>query len=314
MTESLPAIALEAKIEPHQDAMRLDLAAAELFPAYSRSRIQTWIKSGELQLNGASAGVRHKVAPGDRICLQAVPEPDLAWQAEDLAVEFVYRDESIAVINKPAGLVTHPGAGNWSGTLANGLLHHIPSLAAVPRAGIVHRLDKDTSGLLVIGLDLAAHQSLVQQLQARTVSRQYVAFTIGHPGSRGTIDKPLGRHPRQRQKMAVRREGGKQAITHFETQEYLDGVARVTLKLETGRTHQIRVHMADLGYPLLGDPLYGGRLRKNLGVHIDAVRRFGRQALHAEALSLQHPATGEIHEWHIPLPDDMRALLEHLRQ
>ncbi|MFK7731809.1 MAG: 23S rRNA pseudouridine(1911/1915/1917) synthase RluD [Pseudomonadales bacterium] len=305
---------LEAEVEPHQDAMRLDLAAAELFPAYSRSRIQAWIKTGELQLNGATAGVRHKVAPGDRVVLQATPEPDLAWKAEELALEFVYRDDSIAVINKPAGMVTHPGAGNWSGTLANGLLHHIPSLAAVPRAGIVHRLDKDTSGLLVIGLDLAAHQSLVQQLQARTVTRQYMAFTIGHPGSKGTVDKPLGRHPRQRQKMAVRREGGKQAITHFETQEYLDGVARVSLKLETGRTHQIRVHMAELGYPLLGDPLYGGRLRKNLSVHLEAISKFSRQALHAEALSLQHPATGEIREWHIPLPEDMRNLLDQLRQ
>lgn len=314
MTEPLPAILLEATIEPHQDAMRLDLAAAELFPAYSRSRIQTWIKSGELQLNGTAAGVRHKVAPGDKIVLQAVPEPDLAWQAEDLAIEFVYRDDSIAVINKPAGLVTHPGAGNWSGTLANGLLHQIPSLAAVPRAGIVHRLDKDTSGLLVIGLDLVAHQSLVQQLQARSVSRQYVAFTIGHPGQKGTIDKPLGRHPRQRQKMAVRREGGKQAITHFQTEEYLDGVARVTLKLETGRTHQIRVHMAELGYPLLGDPVYGGRLRKNISTHSEAIGTFSRQALHAEALSLQHPATGETYEWRIPLPDDMRILLEQLRQ
>lgn len=314
MTEPLPAILLEADIEPHQDAMRLDLAAAELFPAYSRSRIQTWIKTGELQLNGAQAAVRHKVAPGDRIVLHAVPEPDLAWRAEELAVEFVYRDDSIAVINKPAGLVTHPGAGNWSGTLANGLLHHIPSLAAVPRAGIVHRLDKDTSGLLVIGLDLAAHQSLVQQLQARTVSRQYTAFTIGHPGSKGTINKPLGRHPRQRQRMAVRREGGKQAITHFETREYLEGVARVTLKLETGRTHQIRVHMAELGFPLLGDPLYGARLRKNLSVHLEAISKFSRQALHAEALSLQHPATGETLEWQIPLPEDMRNLLEQLRQ
>lgn len=314
MTESLPTILLEADIKPHQDAMRLDLAAAELFPSYSRSRIQSWIKSGELQLNGAGAGVRHKVAPGDHLVLRAVPEPDLAWKAEELSVDFIYRDDSIAVINKPAGMVTHPGAGNWSGTLANGLLHHIPSLAAIPRAGIVHRLDKDTSGLLVIGLDLVAHQSLVQQLQARTVSRQYMAFTIGHPGSKGTIDKPLGRHPRQRQKMAVRREGGKQAITHFETREYLDGVARVTLKLETGRTHQIRVHMAELGYPLLGDPLYGGRLRKNMSAHLDVIGEFPRQALHAEALSLQHPATGETHEWQIPLPEDMRRLLEQLRQ
>lgn len=307
-------IAAEVMLE--QDGLRLDQAAAACFPDYSRARLQAWIKAGALKIDGRQAAVRQKVDAGQRLSIQTTLDTDRAWIAEDIALQFVYRDEHIAVVCKPAGLVTHPGAGNPRGTLANAMLHHCPEVGTIPRAGIVHRLDKDTSGLLVVALSLPAHASLVGQLQDRSVSREYLALVRGRPPASGTIDKPIGRHRQQRQKMAVLPNGGKQAITSFTALEYYDDLALLRLKLETGRTHQIRVHMAELGYALLGDPVYGSKraLRKTVAAEIRAAAAaFPRQALHAERLALRHPVTGDSLQWQADLPADMAAMLSLLR-
>lgn len=307
----------QAIVAARLDGHRLDHAAAELFPEFSRSRLQSWIKNGALRLNDEPAKPKDKVYADDRLSLSVRLEPEQAWLDQPIELDFAYRDDMIAVINKPAGLVTHPGAGNPSGTLANGLLHALPEQSTIPRAGIVHRLDKDTSGLLVVALNLSAHQSLVQQLQARSVSRQYLAVVHGRPPASGRIDKPIGRHRQNRQKMAVLEHGGKPAVTHFETLEVYDSLSLVQLRLETGRTHQIRVHMTDLGYPLLGDPVYG-RKRSLSQVSdtelLDLLKAFPRQALHAEQLALDHPGTGERLQWQASLPDDMQAIVDGLRQ
>lgn len=294
--------------------MRLDSAVAELFPEYSRSRLQDWIKAGELTVNGDIWKPKTKVKGGEILRLSALLVPEASWQAEAIALDIRYEDDDILVLNKAPGLVVHPGAGNQDGTLLNALLHHAPQLALVPRAGIVHRLDKDTSGLLVVAKTLEAHHSLVDQLSARSVRRQYEAIAVGVMTGGGTVTAPIDRHSHQRTKMAVV-EGGKEAITHYRLVSRFRGHTHIRVSLETGRTHQIRVHMASIQYPLLGDDLYGGRLRHPKGATpelLEALRNFKRQALHAGKLGLTHPSTGEWLEWEAELPDDMAKILEIL--
>lgn len=291
---------------------RFDQVAAQLFPEYSRSRLQTWIKSGELTVNGEAQRTRDKVYEDDKLALRAELQAEVRWEAEEIELDIVYEDEHVLVINKPAGLVVHPGAGNPDGTLLNALLNHFPDIATVPRAGIVHRLDRDTTGLMIAAKTLEAHTSLVAQLQAREVHREYDAVVFGTMTGGGTVEEPMGRHPRQRTKMAVTQIGGKEAITHYRvTRRYLNHT-HIRCFLETGRTHQIRVHMAHIKYPLIGDPLYAGRPRLPKGASetlITALRGFGRQALHARRLELEHPITGDTMSWEVPLPDDMKALI-----
>jgi 23S rRNA pseudouridine1911/1915/1917 synthase len=291
---------------------RFDQVAAQLFPEYSRSRLQTWIKSGELTVNGEIQRTRDKVYEDDKLALHAELQSEVRWEAEKIDLDIVYEDEYVIVINKPAGLVVHPGAGNPDGTLLNALLNHFPDIDKVPRAGIVHRLDRDTTGLMIAAKTLEAHTSLVAQLQAREVHREYDAVVFGTMTGGGTVDEPMGRHPRQRTKMAVTQIGGKEAVTHYRvTRRYLNHT-HIRCFLETGRTHQIRVHMAHIKYPLIGDPLYAGRPRLPKGASetlITALRGFGRQALHARRLELEHPISGDTMSWEVPLPDDMKALL-----
>lgn len=304
---------LSGEVDLDHDGQRFDRVAAHLFPEFSRSRLQSWIKLGHLLVNGESRAAKEKVSKGELLTLTPELRDEQEWQAEPIDIDIVYEDDDLLVVNKPAGMVVHPGAGNYSGTLANAVLHRHQAQASVPRAGIVHRLDKETTGLLVLARTLSAHQSLVSQLQARTVSRQYLAICVGRPPSKGRINKPMGRHPQQRQKMAVRANGGKEAITQYETQRLFTSFAAVSLKLETGRTHQIRVHMADLGFPLLGDPVYGGQRQKSVTRGAPpAVSELGRQALHAQRLELIHPSSGELMSWTAPVPDDMAAALEAL--
>ena len=310
-------IEAESQVSAEQAGMRLDQVAAELFPDYSRSRLQGWIKDGALRVDGAAMRPRDKVAAGARLQLNAEPEQEVSWCGEDIALDIQYEDEDILVINKPAGLVVHPATGHLAGTLVNALLHHDPDLSSIPRAGIVHRLDRETSGLMVVARSLRAHLQLVEQLQSRTVNREYSAVCIGALTGGATIDAPIGRHPRARRKMAVVSVGGRTAITHYRVRERFANHTAIRVNLETGRTHQIRVHMAHVHYPLVGDPQYGGRPHLPRGadpVLIDALRGFGRQALHARALGLQHPGSGEHCQWEIPLPRDMQDLLAVLRE
>lgn len=284
---------------------RLDQVLAQLLPEYSRSRLQQWIKSGRVEVDGKVMQPKDKLWGGETILLDPEPDPDeTAFQAENIPLQRVYEDEAIVVINKPAGLVVHPGSGNWQGTLLNGLLYLFPQLSGVPRAGIVHRLDKDTSGLMVVAKTLAAQTDLVRQLQARSVKREYLALVEGVLKGSGKIDAPIGRHPTQRVKMAVV-DSGKPAVTHYTVLEALPGCTLVRCSLETGRTHQIRVHMLSLGHPLVGDPVYG-KLR-------GSAAQFGRQALHAERLALKHPQSVELMSWQADMPADMQQLLTDLR-
>ncbi|HCN89553.1 MAG TPA: RNA pseudouridine synthase [Oxalobacteraceae bacterium] len=301
---NMPLIIL--KLTPDVCGVRLDKVLSTLVPQYSRSRMQQWIEAGHVTIDGLPA--RNKMtALGDEDIIirpQAAAE-DQAFKPEPMPLSIAYEDESILVINKPAGLVVHPAAGNWSGTLLNGLLHHFSPIAGVPRAGIVHRLDKDTSGLMVVAKSLEAHTDLVRQLQARTVKREYLALVWGTPRAAGKIDGAMGRHPRDRIKMAVLENAtAKPAVTHYErlASGLLDGraVSLMRCKLETGRTHQIRVHMQSLGFPLVGDALYGKP-------HLAPV--FARQALHAYRLGLIHPASGDECEWGAPLPQDFAGLI-----
>lgn len=298
--------------------MRLDQALQKLMPAHSRSRLQAWIKDDFVKLNGAPATAKTKVWQGDQVAVleQANPQ-STAYQAEDIALNIVYEDEAILVINKPAGMVVHPASGNWSGTLLNALLHHVPALAEIPRAGIVHRLDKDTSGLLVVAKTLAAQTHLVRQLQARTVKREYRTIVWGQIWRNGSVDQPVGRHPTQRTRMAVNRNG-KPAVTRYEVLERFGVHTYLRCMLETGRTHQIRVHMQFLKAPIVGDPVYGYRgivpVKLMSEELLTAVQQFPRQALHAIKLGLVHPTTGLAMEWQIELADDMKQLLELMRQ
>ncbi|MBO8402444.1 23S rRNA pseudouridine(1911/1915/1917) synthase RluD [Pseudomonas aeruginosa] len=295
---------------------RLDQIAAQLFPEHSRSRLAGWIKDGRLTVDGAVLRPRDIVHSGAQLVLEAEQEAQGEWLAQDIELEIVYEDEHILVIDKPAGLVVHPAAGHQDGTLLNALLYHVPDIANVPRAGIVHRLDKDTTGLMVVAKTLEAHTKLVAQLQARSVSRIYEAIVIGVITSGGTIDAPIGRHGVQRQKMAVV-DAGKVAVSHYRVLERFRAHTHTRVKLETGRTHQIRVHMTHIGYPLVGDPVYGGRFRippVASQTLVQTLREFPRQALHARFLELDHPATGVRMKWESPLPEDFLWLLSLLRQ
>ncbi|WP_202424178.1 RluA family pseudouridine synthase [Duganella lactea] len=300
---------IELHLAPEHCGQRLDKVISGLVPQFSRGRLQTWITDGFVTVDGKPAKSTKDTVYGDeKVIILPQPEPeDEAFKPEPIELNIVFEDEHLIVVNKPAGLVVHPGAGNWSGTLLNGLLHHCPQLAGVPRAGIVHRLDKDTSGLMVVGKTLAAQTDLVRQLAARTVKREYFAVVWGTPRISGTIDAAMGRHPRDRVKMAVSTGmGSKPAITHYQllgSGKLGEGrpVSLVQCRLETGRTHQIRVHMQSIGFPLVGDTVYG---KQHLADY------FPRQALQARRLGLVHPATGEQCEWRVPLATDFAELLK----
>jgi len=295
---------------------RLDAVLAELFPEYSRSRLSAWIKSGDVTVDGASPRGRDAVHGGEAIVLSVVQETQTHAVAEDIPLDVLYEDEHVFVLDKPAGLVVHPGAGNPDGTLVNALLHRDAALELLPRAGIVHRLDKDTSGVMVVARTLPAHTSLVAQLSAREVHRQYLAIVVGALVSGGSARTGIDRHPRDRVRMAVR-EDGKEAVTHYRLRERFRSHTALECRLETGRTHQIRVHMNHLKHPIVGDPLYGGSFKLPKGASdefIAALRAFKRQALHAEVLEFAHPVTGEPIRCSAPVPADMQRLMTLLRQ
>lgn len=299
---------------------RLDKALAMTFPEFSRARLQKWLQEGALQVSSGICKQKDKVWGGEIIRLQPEVELDDTVLAEDIPLDIVFADEHLLVVNKPAGLVVHPGAGNWTGTLQNGLLHYDGKLAAVPRAGIVHRLDKDTTGLMVVARTIEAQTALVRALKARDITREYEAIVRGVVTAGGTIETSMGRHPKDRLKMAVVSEtstGARHAMTHYRVLEKFSDYTHLHMKLETGRTHQIRVHLAHINYPIIGDGLYGGRSlpAKGLAADLrDQLQQFDRQALHAKRLALQHPITGEALEWHAPRPADMQALLAALQQ
>jgi len=293
---------------------RLDAVLAELIPEFSRSRLAEWIKSGAALLDGAAARPRDLVQGGEVVTLTAVLETETHAEPEDIPLTILYEDADVLVIDKPAGLVVHPGAGNPTGTLVNALLHFDPALAAVPRAGVVHRLDKDTSGAMVVARSVQAQTALVSQLAAHAVKRQYLAVVSGALVSGGTADAPIGRHPRDRLKMGVR-EDGRPALTHYRLRQRFRAHTALECRLETGRTHQIRVHMAHLKHPIVGDPLYGGALKLPRGATdelIAALRGFRRQALHAQRLEFSHPISGETITCTAPVPPDLSALLAAL--
>ncbi|HCR98471.1 MAG: 23S rRNA pseudouridine(1911/1915/1917) synthase RluD [Halomonas sp.] len=295
---------------------RLDQAAAELFSDYSRERLKAWINAGELTIDGAQAKPKAKLHGDEMLVLKATIEEDLRFEAQDIPLSIVYEDDAVMVINKPTNMVVHPAAGNRDGTLLNALLYHRPALAEVPRAGIVHRLDKDTTGLMMVAKTIQAQTALVEQLQARSVSRQYDAVVIGKPVTGSTIDAPIGRHPKDRKRQAVT-NAGKPAVTHFRVVERFRAHTHVRCKLETGRTHQIRVHMSHARYPLIGDPLYSGRAKLPPGAAgplKEILREFPRQALHARELSFVHPMSGETLTFYADLPDDLLMLLDYLRE
>jgi len=302
---------------PHEMAgMRLDQVLAELFADYSRSKLQTWVKAGRVQVNGLTLKAKDKLVGGETIVLDAEAEIVVIAEPEPIPLEIIFEDECLLIVNKPAGLVVHPAIGNWNGTLLNALLNHDNHLETLPRAGIVHRIDKETSGLLMIAKTLQAHNSLTQQLQARAITREYQAITRGRMTAGGTVDEPIGRHPTDRKRYAVR-ENGKEAVTHYRVGQRFTRHTLVQVKLETGRTHQIRVHMAHIRFPLLGDQVYGGRFQMppDCSEQLEKeLRSFKRQALHAAKLGLQHPVTDEYCEWEQPMPDDMTRLLAALAE
>ncbi|MGI8740827.1 MAG: 23S rRNA pseudouridine(1911/1915/1917) synthase RluD [Gammaproteobacteria bacterium] len=294
---------------------RTDQALAKLFPDYSRARLQQWIRLGYVRINGLQPRVRDPVRGGEQVVILARIAPQTGFEAQAIALDVVYEDDHLLVIDKPAGLVAHPAAGNWGGTLLNALLHHAPQQESVPRAGIVHRLDKDTSGLLVVAKSPPAHKRLVDQLKARTVKREYLALVGGRLISGGMVEKAIGRHPVDRKRMAVT-DTGKPARTHYRIETRYRAHTLLRVRLDTGRTHQIRVHMAHIRHPVAGDPVYGGRLMLPAGASeslVDALRKFRRQALHAARLELVHPGSGAAVSWTAPLPADMQALIDVLR-
>jgi 23S rRNA pseudouridine1911/1915/1917 synthase len=311
-------ISLSATVPEELDGARLDQIAASLFADYSRGRLQQWIKDGYLLVNAEQKRSKDRLIAVDKLDLKAElgDSPDHDWLAEPLQLDIVYEDEDILVLNKPAGTVVHPAAGNRSGTLMNGLLHYCPSLQHVPRAGIVHRLDKETTGLMVVAKTLPAHNRLVRQLQRRDVTRQYHAVVQGVLTAGGTVDAPLGRHPVSRKKRAVLKEG-KASVTHYRVLTRFRAHTHVLCQLETGRTHQILVHMSHIRHPLVGDPVYGGRLHIPSGVSpalAEQLRLFRRQALHAATLGFVHPVTGDEMSWQAPVPADMQLLLDTLKK
>jgi len=305
---------LSLTIPPEHAGQRLDQTLAALLPEYSRSRLKAWIESGEILVDGAVRRPRDKVGGGESVVLAATLSEDTRAVAQPIPLVLVHEDKHLIVVDKPAGLVVHPGAGNPDRTLQNALLALDPALAALPRAGIVHRLDKDTSGLLVVARTLPAHTALVRMLGDREVHREYEAVCRGVMTAGGTVDAPIARHPTDRVRMAVR-DGGRESVTHYRVIRRYEGYTHVRVQLETGRTHQIRVHLAHAGYPIVGDRVYGGRLTLPKGASEalrQALRDFPRQALHATRLHFDHPVTGKPIECRSPLPADMLALLEAL--
>jgi len=303
---------LDGIISDESAGLRLDQALAQLFSDYSRGQITKWIKAGDVRVNDKVLRPRDAVMGGEHVVIAAQIEVvDDTWVAEAISLSIIYEDDDVIILNKPAGMVVHPGAGNHDGTLVNALLHHCPQLEAIPRAGIVHRIDKATTGLLMIAKTLQAHNSLVTQLQERTVLREYQAIVMGVMTAGGTVDAPVGRHPIDRKKMAVT-GNGKPAVTHYRVEQRYRAHTHIRCKLETGRTHQIRVHMAHIRYPLLGDPAYGGRIRLPKGASEatkEALQGFRRQALHAGLLGFIHPTTGEEVSWRVDMPEDMQNIL-----
>jgi 23S rRNA pseudouridine1911/1915/1917 synthase len=318
-TPSMPAqdtIARTAVVPDAASGRRFDAVLAELFPEFSRSRLAEWIKSGDAVLDGRQVRPRDPVRGGETVALTAVLEIQTRSEPEDIALDVLYEDEEVFVLNKPAGLVVHPGAGNPAGTLVNALLHRDSSLATLPRAGIVHRLDKDTSGVMVVARTLPAHTALVAQLSAREVHRQYLAVVVGALVSGGTVNASIDRHPRDRLRQVVR-EDGREAVTHYRLRERFRAHTLLECRLETGRTHQIRVHMAHIKHPIIGDPLYGGPLKLPKGATtglVESLRGFKRQALHAETLEFIHPLSSEPVRCSTPMPADMQALVATLRE
>jgi 23S rRNA pseudouridine1911/1915/1917 synthase len=308
------SIRLSVSIPEHLHGRRLDQVLAELVPEYSRSRLQQWIRAGQVMLDDRIPGVRERVRGGETVRIDAKILAGGADAPEAIPLEIIHEDDQLLVINKPPGLVVHPAAGNPRGTLLNALLHHDPALAALPRAGIVHRLDKDTSGLMVVARSLSAHSRLVEALQERRITREYLAVVNGVLTAGGRVDAPIGRHAVDRKRMAVA-TGGKEALTHYRVIMRFRAHTLVRVRLETGRTHQIRVHMAHIHSPVLGDPVYAGRPRLPRGAG-DALRNvlrdFRRQALHAERLALVHPASGQLMTWEVPPPSDMDLLVKTL--
>ena len=312
----MPQITLSAEVQPEQMGQRLDQTLAELFPEYSRSRLKTWIEADLVKLNDRITNIpREKVLGGEKIEITVEVEDETRFEPENIPLNIVYEDDDIIVINKPKDLVVHPGAGNPNGTVLNALLYHYPPIAEVPRAGIVHRLDKDTTGLMVVAKTIPAQTKLVRDLQKRKITREYEAVASGIMTKGGTVDQPMARHATKRTLMAVH-PMGKPAVTHYRIMENYRNYTRLRLRLETGRTHQIRVHMAHIAHPLLGDQTYGGRPRppKNASEDfMEVLRNFKRQALHAVMLRLAHPITGEMMEGYAPLPDDFVELLNALK-
>ncbi|MHC1478912.1 23S rRNA pseudouridine(1911/1915/1917) synthase RluD [Frateuria aurantia] len=310
-------ISERAQVPLDEAGRRFDQALAEMFPSFSRSRLTSWIKAGAVTLNGAKVAPRQLLQGGEDVVIEAELDVEVEAAAEAIELDIVYQDDDLLVINKPAGLVVHPGAGNSSGTVLNGLLHFDARQAELPRAGIVHRLDKDTSGLMVVARTLPAHTALVDQLSRHEVARQYAAVVMGTLIAGGTVDAAIGRHLSDRLRQAVRdEEDGKAAVTHYRLRERFRAHTLVQCNLETGRTHQIRVHMAHIGHPLVGDPLYGGGLRLPKGASpelVEGLRGFRRQALHAEQLAFDHPVNGERMAFEAEIPRDMQDLLARLR-
>jgi len=295
---------------------RLDVSLSEMLPDYSRSKITVWIKSGDALINQKNFKPKDKSSGDEIVCLTLNQKQTTDWIAEKISLNIVYEDEDIIVINKQFGLVTHPGAGNWSGTLANALLYYDVNLSKLDRVGIVHRLDKNTSGLMVIARNEKSQKYLTEQLQSHLVDREYSAIVYGHMIAGGSVDEPIGRDPKDRVKQAVS-EGGKDAITHYRAIDRFKNHTHVKAILETGRTHQIRVHLSHVGHSLIGDPMYGGRVRfpKKASEELkEALLNFKRQALHSKKLTLNHPISGEVMSWKASLPDDMLKLLEVLNK
>ncbi|WP_439256560.1 23S rRNA pseudouridine(1911/1915/1917) synthase RluD [Lonepinella sp. BR2271] len=316
MAQNTKQITLSAEVQPEQMGQRLDQTLAELFPDYSRSRLKTWIEADLVRVNGQLFNVpRHKLLGGEQVEICVEVEDETHYTPENLPLDIVYEDDDILVINKPKDFVVHPGAGNPNGTVLNALLYHYPAIAEVPRAGIVHRLDKDTTGLMVVAKTIPAQTQLVRDLQKRKITREYEAVAFGVMTKGGKVDQPMARHATKRTLMAVH-PMGKPAVTHYRIMEHFRNYTRLRLRLETGRTHQIRVHMAHIAHPLLGDQTYGGRPRppKNATEAFSTVlRHFQRQALHAVMLRLEHPITRETMEWHAPLPEDFVELINALK-
>tara|TARA_B100000900_G_scaffold157900_1_gene134165 strand:+ start:4017 stop:4988 length:972 start_codon:yes stop_codon:yes gene_type:complete len=305
---------LEARVPIQCHGMRLDQVAAELFPDYSRNRLATWIKEGRLTVDGRTVKPREKATASAQVTLMVTDEPVIDWQPQSLPLDIIFEDEHILVVNKPAGVVVHPATGHADGTLVNALLAHAPELDALPRGGIVHRLDKETSGIMFVARSSLAHKSLVAQLSERTVSRTYCAICTGALTGGGKIDAPIDRHPTARTKMAVVADG-KPAVTHYRIAHRFKHYTQLQVNLETGRTHQIRVHMAHRKWPLIGDPVYGGRQRVPAGASdllMSILRGFPRQALHAQALEFEHPASGDWMGFEADLADDLVNLLKVL--